>query len=103
MALSQTVLQYRGTYYVFAAVVAWNTFVAAQQSDSRMSSQRPSTASMSTVEQLQQTVSELQAEVALLKLQMKQMQAAMTSPMKASGSNVQLSHIGEDAEPGGVH
>ena len=102
MARSQTVLQYRGTYYVFAAVVAWNTFVAAQQSDSRMSSQRPSTASMSTVEQLQQTVSELQAEVALLKLQMKQMQAAMTSPMKASGSNVQLSHIGEDTESGGV-
>ena len=103
MAPSQTLLQYRATLFVLAAVVACNRFAAAQPADSRTFSQGSSAATMSTVEQLQQTVSELQVEVAVLKLQMKQMQAGMASPTAVSGPNVQLSHNGVDLEPGGAH
>ncbi len=92
-----------GTLVVLTATLWALSFNGCAQESQAHSPDAAESPSADRAEQLQQTVSDLQAEVAMLKEQMKEMQAAMAVAKNASsgGSAPELTHSTVDLHPGG--
>jgi hypothetical protein len=93
-----------GTLLLLTAAVWALTFNGLAQESQVHSSRAQESVSANTTTQLQQTVSDLQAEVVMLKEQMKEMQAAMAVAKNASpaGPASELTHSTVDLQPGGA-